>query len=310
MYKRILIAVDGSKVADRGLTEGIRLATSVGASVRLVHVLSNVAPGGYVPMANDVVGHYQNLVDELRRNARKILDDATARGLQAGLTCEGSLVESMGATASASIVKEAHEWPADLIVMGTHGRRGIRRLVLGSDAEMVLRTAPVPLLLVHDGETEARPSNVPYKKILVPVDGSDSSKGGLREAIRIASASGATLRLLHVVNELIIEPEYLPLLKYDQLVASLREQGRVILEEASTAAREGGATCESELLETMGEEAALSIVRQARDWGADLIVMGTHGRRGVRRLVLGSDAELVLRHSPAPLLLVRETPER
>ena len=60
----------------------------------------------------------------------------------------------------------------------------------------------------------------------------------------------------------------------------------------------------------MGEEAALSIVRQARDWAADLIVMGTHGRRGVRRLVLGSDAELVLRHSPAPLLLVRETPER
>jgi nucleotide-binding universal stress UspA family protein len=149
-----------------------------------------------------------------------------------------------------------------------------------------------------------------YKRILVPVDGSAASQRGLTEAIRIASASGATLGLIHVVNELIVEPAYLPLLKYDELLAGLRNQGNAVLNDAATRARSGGATCETELIEVMGAQAAQAIVRRARDWKADLIVMGTHGRRGIRRLALGSDAEIVLRHSPVPVLLLRENPER
>ena len=176
---------------------------------------------------------------------------------------------------------------------------------LGSDAETVLRTAPAPLLLVRDLAKRARDRAGAYAKILVPVDGSDASKRGLREAARIASASRATLRLLHVVNELIVGPEYLPLLRYEGFLTSLREEANAILNEASVAAREVGAACETVVLETLGEEAAQSIVRQAQEWEADLIVMGTHGRRGLRRLALGSDAETVLRHAPAPLLLVR-----
>jgi nucleotide-binding universal stress UspA family protein len=304
MYERILIAIDGSKVGDRGLEEGIRMASSTKASVRLLHVLTSVGADGYVPIANHAVVSYENLIDELRTAGRKVLDDATARALQSGVICETKLVQTVDGGAAKTIVKEARDWPADLIVMGTHGRRGLRRLALGSDAETVLRTAPVPVLLVRDlakpaGRTAA------YAKVLVPVDGSDASKRGLREAARIASASRATLRLLHVVNELIVGPEYLPLLRYEGFLASLREEANAILSDASVAAREAGATCETVVLETLGEEAAQSIVRQAQEWGADLIVMGTHGRRGLRRLALGSDAETVLRHSPAPLLLVR-----
>jgi nucleotide-binding universal stress UspA family protein len=148
-----------------------------------------------------------------------------------------------------------------------------------------------------------------YKRILVPLDGSLPSRRGLDEAIRIAKFTGATLRLVHVVNELTVEPAYLPLLKYDQLLAGLREQGNAVLGEAIALVRNAGVTCESALLETMGAQAAQAIVKQARDWPADLIVMGTHGRRGLRRLALGSDAEIVMRHSPAPLLLVRAAPE-
>jgi nucleotide-binding universal stress UspA family protein len=311
MYKRIVVAVDGSKAANRGLEEAIRLAIATDGSVRIVHILNELAVGPrYVPMANNVVVNYQYLVDELRAGGRKILDDATALALKAGIVCEGKLIETMGRQAATCIVNEAREWPADLIVMGTHGRRGIRRLALGSDAEMVLRNATVPLLLVREIQDGAESRQITYKKILVPIDGSGASKRGLEEAVRIASSTGATLCILHVVNELVIEPAYLPLLKYDQLLAGLREQGNAILTEATAVAREGGAACESVLLETMGAEAAQSILRQARDWAADLIVMGTHGRRGLRRLALGSDAEIVLRHSPAPLLLVRETPER
>ena len=305
MYERILIAIDGSKVGDRGLEEGIRMAASTKANVRLVHVLTSVGADGYVPIANHAVVSYENLIDELRAAGRKVLDEATARALQAGVICEAKLLQTVDGGAAKTIVKEARDWPADLIVMGTHGRRGLRRLALGSDAETVLRTAPAPLLLVRDLAKRAGDRAGGYAKILVPVDGSDASKRGLREAARIASASRATLRLLHVVNELIVGPEYLPLLRYEGFLASLREEANAILSDASVAAREVGAACETVVLETLGEEAAQSIVRQAQEWEADLIVMGTHGRRGLRRLALGSDAETVLRHSPAPLLLVR-----
>src|SRR5262245_57634135 len=148
-----------------------------------------------------------------------------------------------------------------------------------------------------------------YKRVLVPVDGSRPSMRGLEEAIRIVKFTSGTLRLVHVVNELTVEPAYLALLKYDKLLAGLREHGNGVLAEAAALVHNGGATCESELIETMGAQAAQAIVQQAREWPADLIVMGTHGRRGLRRLALGSDAEVVMRYSPVPLLLVRDGPE-
>ena len=89
----------------------------------------------------------------------------------------------------------------------------------------------------------------------------------------------------------------------------LRETGTKVLEQAATIARRAEVSTEQRLLETVGGRAADEIVKQAKDWPADLIVMGTHGRRGLKRLVLGSDSELVLRLSSVPVLLVRDNPE-
>jgi nucleotide-binding universal stress UspA family protein len=147
-----------------------------------------------------------------------------------------------------------------------------------------------------------------YKRILVPVDGSAPSKRGLEEAVRIAGP-GTTVRVIHVVNELNAAPAYLTLMNVDQVLAKQREQANAVLHDAMVIARGCPGACQSAIVETMGTEAAHAIVREAYDWEADLIVMGTHGRRGLRRLALGSDAELVLRLSPVPLLLVREKPE-
>jgi nucleotide-binding universal stress UspA family protein len=153
-----------------------------------------------------------------------------------------------------------------------------------------------------------------YGRILVPVDGSPTSDKGLQEAIKIAKALGSTLRVVHVVDELVVDYSGIGGTNYyysGDLIEGLREIGRKILANAEAVVRKSGLEPEPEavLLEAIGGPSSRLIVAQAEEWPADLIVMGTHGRRGIRRLALGSDAEHVLRSSPTPVLLVRSAPE-
>ena len=146
-----------------------------------------------------------------------------------------------------------------------------------------------------------------YKKILVPIDGSPASNLGLNEAIKLAKDQGAKLRLFHLVDEYIAvsSPDGVALLFTGDLLEALRQGGKKIIEKAEALARRHGLTPESVMLESFGGRAADFIVQQANKWGADLIVLGTHGRRGVKRLVMGSDAEQVVRTTRVPVLLVR-----
>ena len=144
-----------------------------------------------------------------------------------------------------------------------------------------------------------------YKKILVPVDGSPASARGLLEAVKLAKGLNAAIRLVHIVNEFVMDTALAPALYNEGLIESLREVGRKTLQDAEAFVVAQGLKPETQLLETIGGRVADSVVEEAKRQGADLIVMGTHGRRGVRRLVMGSDAELVLRGSPTPVLLVR-----
>ena len=146
-----------------------------------------------------------------------------------------------------------------------------------------------------------------YKKILVPIDGSPASNLGLNEAIKLAKDQGAKLRLFHLVDEYIAvsSPDGVAFSNTDDLLESLRQGGKKIIEKAEALARRNGLTPESVMLESFGGRAADFIVEQANKWRADLIVLGTHGRRGVKRLVMGSDAEEIVRTTPVPVLLVR-----
>jgi nucleotide-binding universal stress UspA family protein len=143
-----------------------------------------------------------------------------------------------------------------------------------------------------------------YKQILVPVDGSATAKRGLDEAIRLARSGGGTIRLLHVVDELVMVDPEVPVY-YQAMIDSLRENGKATLAKSEAAVKAQGIPVETVMLETMGQRAADAIVEQAASWPAEVIVMGTHGRRGLRRVVLGSDAELVIRHTTVPVLLLR-----
>lgn len=144
-----------------------------------------------------------------------------------------------------------------------------------------------------------------YKKILVPVDGSAASLRGLDEAIKLAKSTGASLRIVHAVNEFFLDQGYTPSPFYDTVIVSMREAGQKLIDDVEAIARKHAVPFESALLETVGGRVADLIIDDAKQWRADLIVMGTHGRRGLRRLALGSDAEMVLRSSPVPVLLVR-----
>jgi nucleotide-binding universal stress UspA family protein len=144
-----------------------------------------------------------------------------------------------------------------------------------------------------------------YKKILVPIDGSPTSKRGLGEAIRLAKHHKAKMRLIHVVNEFVVTPTLESGRYVDDIQQSFREDGRRLLKKAEGLVRKHGLTVDSVMFEVVGVHAAGIIVAQAKKWRADIIVIGTHGRRGVLRLVMGSDAEEVVRTSPVPVLLVR-----
>jgi len=144
-----------------------------------------------------------------------------------------------------------------------------------------------------------------YDKILVPVDGSATSTRGLDESARLAQALHSKVKLIHIVNELIIDGGQTVTWGYDKLIEGLRDGGKKILDDAvAYAKKQGIKDPESQLFEVIGGRAAHVIVDEARRWNADLIVMGTHGRRGISRLAMGSDAELVLRHTPVPVLVV------
>ncbi len=148
-----------------------------------------------------------------------------------------------------------------------------------------------------------------YQRILVPIDGSAPSQRGLQEAIGLARTTGGSLKLVHVVNEFVFATPYAPPQTYKPVIESMRVMGQSILETAATQVSKAGVPFQSTLIETIGGGVAKLILEAADEWPADLIVMGTHGRRGVRRVVLGSDAELVLRTAKVPVLLVRDVPE-
>jgi len=143
-----------------------------------------------------------------------------------------------------------------------------------------------------------------YKRILVPVDGSATSNAGLKEAARLAKNQHARLRLLHVIDEMIVFNTPDGGINVEPILDALKRGGKRILNKAGNAAGALGVRPESELWESAGVRVAQVIVDRAKRWRADLIIMGTHGRRGVNRMLLGSDAELVVRNSPVPVLLV------
>lgn len=146
-----------------------------------------------------------------------------------------------------------------------------------------------------------------YRRILVPIDGSSTSQRGFAEALSLARAFGASLVLLHVIEYYPVMPETASLATLEAITAGLREDGQRLLDAAHETARSASVASEAHLEDSAGARVCDVIVAQARAHRCDLIVMGTHGRRGIERALVGSDAERVLRMTPVAVLMVRST---
>jgi nucleotide-binding universal stress UspA family protein len=155
MYKRILVAVDGSATSERALHEGIRLAKEQRARLRLVHVVDELVARSATPTTP------ADFWKAIRKAGALVLESARARAVQDGIEPETKLAEirtfgSLVRRVPDLIVEDARRWKADLIVIGTHGRRGLSKLLLGSVADGVMRTAGMSVLLVRGAERRTR----------------------------------------------------------------------------------------------------------------------------------------------------------
>lgn len=145
MYQRILVPVDGSETSNKALVAALQLARESGGRVRIVHALDELAYlTGYEFSAD--------LLKVAREYATKVLADAMEMAKAAGVPADSRLMETPGGRLGELVADEARGWEADLVVVGTHGRHGMSRVLLGSGAEQVLRLAPVPVLAVRAGE--------------------------------------------------------------------------------------------------------------------------------------------------------------
>ncbi len=151
VYKRILVPVDGSDTSTRALVAALQMARESGGSVRMVHVIEDLAQ----VIAYDPYGAYPgDLSKVMHDNGQKLLAEAMAVAQSAGVSAEQHLVEASGQRLAEAVLEEASRYKADLIVVGTHGRRGLGRVLLGSGAEQIIRQAALPVLVIRSGELE------------------------------------------------------------------------------------------------------------------------------------------------------------
>ena len=146
MYTHILVPVDGSPTSDRGLEEAVKLAKLTGARLRLIHVVDELF---YATGMGEIGSMTADLIPLLREGGEEILKTCKARVEASGVLVDTALFDSFAGRVCDLVVAEAMRWHADLIVLGTHGRRGVGRVLMGSDAEQIVRLAPTPVLLVR-----------------------------------------------------------------------------------------------------------------------------------------------------------------
>lgn len=197
-----------------------------------------------------------------------------------------------------AIVSYVEDHDVDLVVMGTHGRRGLQRMLIGSVAEEVLRTAPCPVLTVRAGEEVAPAWNV--RNILAPVDFSEASTGAVQHAKELALTYGAQITLLHAVEE-VMYPSAYGMEMAD--VPGPEVIDRVEKSLAEMAKEEIG--YEHVVVDSVIGYAPSTILDYTAENDVDLIVISTHGRSGIERLLLGSVTERIIRRASVPVFVVK-----
>jgi nucleotide-binding universal stress UspA family protein len=296
----ILVPLDGSDAAERAVPVAVELARRTDAALRLVHV--------HMPLAADPI-HVEGLpvIDEhmhsLRREHEQAYLDQARQRLAAGVAGSAALLDG---PVAATVAADAKASGARLIAMTSHGRGGLERAWLGSVADELARVSPVPLLLVRP---EPGSAPYPFRRILVPLDGSALAESILVHAVALARLEADSEIILLDVVQPIASAVWIPDVALAAPVAvgdvTRRQEERAREYLAGLARRLEASAVRVRTRVQVASAIALAILDVARDEAVDIVALATHGRSGVRRLALGSVADKVVRGSRAPVLLFR-----
>jgi nucleotide-binding universal stress UspA family protein len=295
--KNILFPTDFSRCAAQAMDHALFLAKKYGAELRMLHaiVLHDEDPHNPAHHFPDV----ETIDRKLTELAAKDMKAAALPHKDSGVKIV--MDQMRGVSAADVILVSVEENDIDLIVMGTHGRRGLGHLFLGSTAEEVVRFARCPVLTIREMKKE-RPAEK-RERVLVPVDFSEHSRTALHEAREIAALYGARLDVLHVIEET-VHPAFYGTGMTDivELRPDIVVKSKAAMEKLFNDA--GGPEVKVEFRAVIGR-AHQEIVKYASLEETDLIVIATHGLSGLERMFIGSVAEKVVRRAPCPVLTVK-----
>lgn len=294
----ILYPTDFSETAKQSLNHALFLAEQFEAELHMLHAVvlhedDPRAPERRFPEPSDILQHLFEIADSelaqiIEANQAKTftLKEAKVKGFSAGQV----------------ILEYAAKHDIDLIVMGTHGRRGPARMFLGSVTEEVLRQAICPVLTLRSQEHP--PAGAAMEKILVPIDFSEHSQAALSYAREIAALYGSQLQLLHAIEEPVYPYFYAPAGGFSvaHQLDELRDKTNEALDKLLSETK--GSDVQYEKFVVTGRP-AIEITRFAKEQGSDMIVIATHGLTGLERLLVGSTAEQVVRLADCPVFSVK-----
>ncbi|WP_457654613.1 universal stress protein [Rhodocaloribacter sp.] len=294
----ILVPTDFSDFAAHAFDLALDLARRHGAEIHLLHTIHEIDVRTWDWITVTMPKEEEEIREELEADNAQQLFAFMAEHDTRGVTVRP--VIRWGPAPAETVVAYAGETGTDLIVMGSHGRRGVRRMLLGSVTEEVVHTASCPVMVAH--VPEKSPSIV--RRILVPIDFSSAGAPALGWAETLASSYGARLVLLHVLEDFTpMEPYEVAFSNLiDEVLPQLEAHAREALER--TAASLAGKGFEAETHVEHGRPAD-GILDFAAGHDVGLIVMASHGRTGLERLLLGSVAARVMRSAPCPVLIVK-----
>jgi nucleotide-binding universal stress UspA family protein len=282
IFSRILVGIDGSDASSEAVTLAARLACEQRSQLIFCHsvnwapVISGMVSAGTMLGAAPIVA-------DLKQAGQALLDRARDSAMRVGALAETRMVENDPAR---RILELATDEKCSLIVMGTHGRQGLQRLVLGSTTEAVLRESTIPVLTVHAGMKYADASHRCFESIVVGIDESEASDAAIAAVLELP----------------VDERQRVLFCSAADLSNDAREHAQRVLGKAIGLARARDIAVSGLVISGTPHEALLIVAQQE---GADIIVLGSHGRRGFQRLFLGSVAESIVRTAPLPVLVVR-----
>lgn len=291
---RILHPTDFSANSREALKHALHLAKRFEARVQVLHVVPTFGEDpirGAFQAHTDEKAFYQQLHREVGQRLEALLDEWN----EGGISVDRQLVR--GDAPEEEILEQARRGKSQLIVMGTHGRRGVRRLLLGSVTEDVLHRTSCPVLTVP-----RKVGGKPFRQLLVPVDFSEYADVLIEAAVTFAEHYNAHLHLLHVIEPMPLSKAAREELTISELVTDVRERAEQRLDRmrSQMSTSEGAVT-----MHMVEGDAVDEIIRAADRERADLIIIAKRGESGAKSPLLGSVTERVVRRAPHPVLVIK-----